>query len=519
MTRLTLVPLRDKIQILNNSYQNLEAYIKKRLFDFVIYDEDKAKKLKSEISERLEKQDRLNRVWAGLNIPMAYNEAASIAKEKLIKIKAEKKKKRFDLISTRTKKRGIRQIISKMDAANIKIKETVNQYFKLLKDANRKIPVLQNLVDNVEIIKGTDEIIKNSIIPSPRLTKVGTTYLATPTRGEVQKNIMDLFKKTFGDFDFITVNLKNGGTRNYKPDAYTKMLARTEMRAIQTQAIKDRCAEYNNDLVIVPPHDDPCEICEPFQGQIFSISGNHPTYPPLPDIPIHPNCEDTFDPTSEEAIKIDQQFGKVFPEPYWGSVQDRIDELRQIKKGEIISNAKTREQAIENMTKFISTLSQEEIAAIKEYTLNDYRHINTFLRGGQISLNASETENMNAIFNLLRKSPKYEGIVYRGAYFSKIEYQSFMANMQTGNITTLKGFTSTTLEKNLVEKFMLKFPEVTGSENVLFEIQSKNGVFLDGLSKIEKELEVLFTDKTKFEVLNISRIADEGKTIIKLREV
>ena len=332
----TLIPLKDKIAILDKSYQALESFIKKRLFGFTVYNEKKAKKLKAEIFEKIARQDEINQVWTGINIPLAYNQSASIAKKRLENIGAKVKKKRFDLVSSKSKKNGALRLISYMNTANEKIRETVNQYFKLLKKAHQKTAALQNLqlqnlVDNQEILKGTEKIIKASIVPVERVTKAGFTYMATPSRIEVQKDIKKLFEKVFGDFDFISITMKNGKVRNYKPNVYMKMLTRTEMRAIQTQAVKDRNREYQNDLVTIPPHDDPCPICEPYQGQVFSLSGKHSYYPPAIDMPIHPNCEDHYSPTSEEAIAIEKEHGKKFPEPYRKSVQERIKQVKEEK--------------------------------------------------------------------------------------------------------------------------------------------------------------------------------------------
>lgn len=333
----TLIPLKDKIAVLDKSYQALESFIKKRLFGFTIYDKEKARRLKAEIFEKIARQDKINRLWTGLNIPIAYNQAAGAAKDRLVKIGAQVKKKRFDLVSSQSKKNGALRMISYMDAANKKIRETVTQYFKLLKKSHQKVAALQNfqlqnLVDDQEIIQGTEKIIKASIIPVERVTKTGFTYFATPSRGEIQRDIKKLFGKVFGDFDFISITMKNGKIRNYKPNVYMKMLARTEMRKIQTQAVKDRCREYQNDLVQISAHDDPCPICEVFEGQIYSLSGNDPIYPQFDiSFPIHPNCEHNINPTSKEAIAIEKKHGKKFPKPYRGSIQDRIDQVKREK--------------------------------------------------------------------------------------------------------------------------------------------------------------------------------------------
>jgi hypothetical protein len=337
MKKQTLIPLKDKIAILDKSYQALESFIKKRLFGFTVYDNEKAKKLKQEIFEKIIKQSKINRLWAGLNMPLAYNQAASIAKERLEKMGTKVKKKKFEMVSSQSKKNGTIRLVSYMNSANEKIRETVTQYFKLLKKTHEKAGTLQNfqlqnLVDDQEILQGTNKIIKASIIPIERITKTGFAYMATPSRGEVQRDIKKLFQKVFGDFDFISITMKNGKVRNYKPNSYMKMLARTEMRTIQTQAVKDRCREYQNDLVQVSTHDDPCPLCEAFEGQIYSLSGNDPTYPQFDiSFPIHPNCEHNINPTSKEAIAIEKEHGKVFPEPYYGSVQNRINEIKEAK--------------------------------------------------------------------------------------------------------------------------------------------------------------------------------------------
>jgi hypothetical protein len=64
------------------------------------------------------------------------------------------------------------------------------------------------------------------------------------------------------------------------------------------------CAEFENDLVIIPEHASVCEECIPHIGKVFSISGNHPDYPELPDggPPWHPNDWCYMNPTSENAL-------------------------------------------------------------------------------------------------------------------------------------------------------------------------------------------------------------------------
>jgi hypothetical protein len=498
--RNTLIPLKDKIAILDKSYQALESFIKKRLFGFTVYDGEKAKKLKAGIFEKIARQDKINRLWTGINIPLAYNRAAGIAKERLEKIGAKVKKKRFDLVSSQSKKNGALRLVSYMDAANEKIKETVTQYFKLLQKAHKKTAALQNfqlqnLVDNQEILQGTEKIIKASIIPVERVTKAGFTYMATPSRGEVQRNIGKLFEKTFGDFDFISITMKNGKVRNYKPRTYMKMLARTEMRTIQTQAVKDRCREYQNDLVTIPPHDDPCPICEPFQGQVFSISGKHPFYPPMISIPAHPNCEDTYSPTSEEAIAIEKKHGKEFPEPYRGSVQDRIDELRKAKKMPIKLDSKTFEQM------------NEMEKAVNAYGGTFHKKLNPYLRG-QVKTKEAESLDFHAglISKYIKGSPKYNGYCYRLVSFEDIkDFKSFAKQIESGVAIMDKSFLSTSIKKSNIP---IEVKE-KAKNRIWLKIKSKSGASIDHISSNPGEDEILFDRNTKFRLKQVIKKEDE----------
>jgi len=55
------------------------------------------------------------------------------------------------------------------------------------------------------------------------------------------------------------------------------------MREAQSESIKESMKEFGEDLVEIPVHDNPCEICAPYQGQVYSISGGTPGYPLLPE--------------------------------------------------------------------------------------------------------------------------------------------------------------------------------------------------------------------------------------------
>jgi len=69
--------------------------------------------------------------------------------------------------------------------------------------------------------------------------------------------------------------------RQWSTEAYVGMVTRTMSNNIANEMQDERMAEYGVDLVEVSGHDGARPLCAPYQGRIFSLSGNHPDYPPL----------------------------------------------------------------------------------------------------------------------------------------------------------------------------------------------------------------------------------------------
>jgi len=123
--------------------------------------------------------------------------------------------------------------------------------------------------------------------------------------GTLKKQIMERLRQIVGDEKFITI-----GERTYNLSKYAEMVARTTLAEAATQATLDQCALYENDLVKVSVHGTICDICKPYEGNIYSLSGNDPEYPMLDeDCPFHPNCEHGLLPTSVEEIRIREREG------------------------------------------------------------------------------------------------------------------------------------------------------------------------------------------------------------------
>lgn len=99
--------------------------------------------------------------------------------------------------------------------------------------------------------------------------------------------------QTNGVVHFVSIN-----GRNYQLGPYTKMVARTTTREAATQAMSNRLQDNNLDLVTIDDSEGPCDICEPFVGNTYSLSGQTEGYELVTMPPYHPNCRCVLTPAA-----------------------------------------------------------------------------------------------------------------------------------------------------------------------------------------------------------------------------
>ena len=75
-----------------------------------------------------------------------------------------------------------------------------------------------------------------------------------------------------------------------------------------------------------------------------------------------------------------------------------------------------------------------------------------------------------------------------------------------GQTTSRPQFTSTSVSRDIAESFAL-----ADDYSALLKIESKNGKWLNGLSEVEKELEVLFKSDSLFEITKIETIIAQDR--------
>jgi hypothetical protein len=111
--------------------------------------------------------------------------------------------------------------------------------------------------------------------------------------------------------------------RHYQAGKYAKTVVVTKTREAVETARSERLQELGIDLVMVVGRESD-NFCTAFLDQVFSLSGNHPKYPPLSSMqgggpPFHPNCSKSTRAFVEElatkaqiaAAEPDQDVGQL----------------------------------------------------------------------------------------------------------------------------------------------------------------------------------------------------------------
>src|SRR5690554_119471 len=112
----------------------------------------------------------------------------------------------------------------------------------------------------------------------------------TFTRRKMQQELLN----RFSDEGITGIRYSNGRMMNI--DSYSEMVARTQTGNASRQANMLRLQQYGIDLVQISVHYPCSPMCEPYQGRVFSISGDSSEYMALDDAIdgglYHPNCYD-----------------------------------------------------------------------------------------------------------------------------------------------------------------------------------------------------------------------------------
>jgi hypothetical protein len=121
--------------------------------------------------------------------------------------------------------------------------------------------------------------------------EVSSGILGGLTRREVSSTIAAELRR-----EGTTAFVDKAG-RRWALDTYAEVAARTATREAVTVGTANRMLELGADLVTITQHANACDICKPFEGRTFSLTGETEGYPKAEKLPpYHPRCRHVATP-------------------------------------------------------------------------------------------------------------------------------------------------------------------------------------------------------------------------------
>ena len=108
------------------------------------------------------------------------------------------------------------------------------------------------------------------------------------------------------------ISLTDSMGREWKPDTYSKMWARTRAKEVDDELTKKSMVDNDLDVVLISDANTTTPICLQYEGKYFSRFGNTPGLPIL-DIqpPFHPNCRHKALPQREYGSEMKKQNSSI----------------------------------------------------------------------------------------------------------------------------------------------------------------------------------------------------------------
>jgi hypothetical protein len=288
--KVGLIPERKDMGILADFYGKAGTMIRDELLkvNYEDFKELEAQRIQRKVDIIINNMNRFAVTWSKKANHDAYRDSREIARKRLVALDAKKDPLFDKKIHANSIEEGQEITAKDLIKANNTIKTNIATYLYLSKRASQKMAQVQawDLRDE-EVIAGLlDEAITEGA-----------------SRGELDMLIRKHFHRALYEKKFININ-----GRNYDLIKYAKMVSRTRLRKVQSEAVKNECLEYDNDLIQISDHGTETKICMKFEGNIYSISGKNRDYPKIPGYPpYHPNCMHSAFPTSEAAIEWEKE--------------------------------------------------------------------------------------------------------------------------------------------------------------------------------------------------------------------
>jgi uncharacterized protein YaaR (DUF327 family) len=186
------------------------------------------------------------------------------------------------------KKNSIDVVAFEKDDIKIKVED-----IKTLKDLSVHVGTVNALMSDtyLDFANGLNGLAKGAERKLNEAVKrqIRAKIIAKEVTGKSVEKVAREIKQLIGDQGF-SVLIDRGGSK-WTLKRYSEMLARTHVIKASNEALVNRAGQFGVDIVQVSTHSGACPICTPYEGHLYSLSGDSDNYPTADvALPIHPNC-------------------------------------------------------------------------------------------------------------------------------------------------------------------------------------------------------------------------------------
>jgi len=148
------------------------------------------------------------------------------------------------------------------------------------------------------------------------------------TRRAVSKRLTEQIQEAIGDGAKVVIN-----GRRYDPAKYSELVSRTRTRECATEGMIRMAQEYDVVLFQWSFHEGACEICQRYQGKVYSLmeGQGYPVLEARP--PVHPNCKHVLLPLVSADDEENEQMQRI--SNMRGFVRDGDTYDRALKGGKL----------------------------------------------------------------------------------------------------------------------------------------------------------------------------------------
>jgi hypothetical protein len=165
---------------------------------------------------------------------------------------------------------------------------------------------------------------------------------------------------------------------------------------------------------------------------------------------------------------------------------------------------------VETLTGMTESEAEVALNTISKFTMSGFIKIKKIEREG------GSDRDVEVVNNFIKKMPAYQGMLYRGIPFCKLEkLQAFLKNIQDNGGYAIDSMTSFTSDEYVAEDYASsRYPVMMRIKN------NRSGISIREFSALYAESEVLVPKGTQYRVTHISEdIEDEEILYIDMEEI